>query len=332
MACLVLYRNNVLPEGYAARTLAAMQIGDGSTPVIAVPFTAADEAKPVTFIVNYLSCTLGLGKVSQIVVLGGYFGNRLEGLSKFISDDCHVVVIRGSDDGPECVPAAPIRTLSPTEKLEGPMHLAFKYFCVFMSVMADPVKAKIIGLLSQYHYGAADAQSLAFHYGLRRGEDETVHLQNLLALSSLEEIARCTADGEERRTQNAPTVAARCKQALEMTISGLRVLSAFGDSPILDTLMELARQSPSGVAILLRYNFVQGKTFASVMSSGLGGVEGLDAPSAAKVLRCALENAKRGLLRQGPAPVHVSGGGSAYLAGGNIDSLLFPASFCDPDL
>ena len=345
MISLILARETILPEAYIAKWVEKNQQGFlFMGKCYCLLFSEADRASPRKLIQRFLDENkFEVHEIYDIVILGGYFKQeQLDEISGMAAQWPHgfiaSVMLNNGDSEPAL--GSLIKHTRSVTKGEGPMHQLLDHYGMrnFALDKNNGPASTIIDLLSRFHYGPGDDDSFAFNYGLQRQVGEGTALNEILSITSVDRLPYYLSNGKQVRALFAPTIESRCKMAVKHTIGGLSVSCAFGDSPIIDTAQALACYCPSTVGILFRFDLSKKTTLLTVRSTGREEKTTQSPVNAAKILMCALINAKKsfdcmiepdedGFEEQ---EAIISGGGSDFFAGGSINKLLFPAEFADP--
>lgn len=137
-------------------------------------------------------------------------------------------------------------------------------------VIPNPITFKICQFLEEYLYGDPSEDSLNFQNGIYCLDGRTDQ-EKLESIQDMADIRRVLEKGSERRIANKRTAEHRLTTAVPITIkldgSEYKALVAIGDSPIVDTCIVLAQNSPDGFGILYRYDLFANKTFMTCRST-----------------------------------------------------------------
>ena len=277
---LIIVRQNMLAELYGAHLWSLQQ----GSEVVQTP--ALTEMGP-----ELLEKIRG----RSILIVGGYYSSSMDPI---IASASKVAVFYNQSDS---VPAVPHKFYSSGD------WKGFCFWTIGWLSIQDPVVQKIAFYLDEYLYSDPSDEALRFQNGIYV-IDRPTDLEKLLTIKTEDDMEATMAKGKEKRVSNLRIAEQRLKAGKLITFKVLEqeytAMVSIGDSPIVDTCLLLAKNSPSGMGILFRYDLASEKT---LLSTRVLRTSGLDAGKLMKSL--------------------INGGGSKLMGGGSITGLKFPQDF-----
>lgn len=277
----VVVRSNILPEVYGAHLLESVT-----------------NAKTISTgqITSFTDEMLEKVKGKKVLIVGNYYSDNMLPILKTTSD--LTVFLNSSDkmnNDFECVQA---------ERGKGILTWILSKFPALSN---DKVIWTISFYLEKYIYGWPCGNSIYFQYGIytRNGSND---LERILDIKSMDDVVKTIATGQQVKPSLERIVKSRMDSSRVCKWRDMDVIVTFGDNPIVETCIELAKASPNGIGFLFRYNF---KTCVTYFSCRVTEESGLDAGYLAS------EFAKE-------SGMDATGGGGIAMGGGSIKCLTFP--------
>jgi hypothetical protein len=245
--------------------------------------------KPITEMDN---ATVAEIKGKNILLVGGYYR---ENMSPILASANSVTVYYSESDIDETSHFLTYKVV---------ISSGFASWMAQQLCIKDELIIKIAKYLDEYAYGDPSEDSLCFQTGLYT-IDKPKDLDKVASISSIQNVEDVIALGKSKRIANLRVADQRVKSSKELTVTvdnkPYKALVSIGDSPIVDTCLLLAKKSTQGIGILFRYDMSANKTFVSARTTKESGI------NAGQLMKSL-----------------VNGGGSRYMGGGSVSTLLFP--------
>jgi len=247
-------------------------------------------------VVKLEGCLLRRLKNKTVMIFGGYYNDNMQEIVDVAS--LVTVFLSQGDKFPAVTPESVIHCVFATENRGSLLWTADKLD------IDGTFTRKMIKYLDSYAYGNPCKHALKFQNGIYTLEGET-DLERLLSIKTWEEIDEVIARGSEKRNANKRVAEQRLQSAMNMIITvptgrySFKV--SFGDTPILDTTMLLAKHSIGGLGMLIRYNYHGNRTLITVRRNELSNID---------VGKLMAE--------------WIGGGGSPIYGGGSLEGILSP--------
>jgi cell division ATPase FtsA len=282
---IIIVRAKMLSELYCAYMLSKHK--EYCSYIITDPVTELDE--------KTLDSIIG----KNVIIFGGYYRYNMKPIMS-VAESMTVIL----QDEPTYV------TTYPRLRHNKPVDITNKYIVQVETINSTPfmyVSAlikmneleEIIGTyLNNYSYEIPTDESRAFQQGLYVLDFPTDLDKIKYALNGGFEFI--TNKGKDKLISNDQIAKIRYADSILIEYDGKIIVVGCGDTPIIDTCMYFAKQSPSGIGMLVRYNYKLNKTFVSICSVN----ESIHAGKFANQL--------------------INGGGTFFMGGGNVKDIVKP--------